>query len=701
MSKATKKLLITASASVFLMAATSAPIFAAPSNPGYYVGNQKYLLSDIAANPSLLVQLNNNLNTKGLSSFIADLPEGRLNYAQFMAANPGKLNLSAFKTFAAAHPAVIPADAVIVRPDGTEQRDPDSPLPGISVQNGLITVSFSSAPSVTPTIKDFVVTQSVYGGSNPQVIVPSGLQLNSDGTVVLLSVPTIAATDIAQNIVYTVAYKLSSTVSAGFTLAANPTTGEPVGQAAISTVSTVNGTITVNFNKPVSVAEATYGMKISRSIDGGAGSTEVPSLVQVSGNTVTFKVAEVQSAAADQNVVYSLSYLNGTAINTVKFTVAKIPATIVSASAVNGTITVNFDKAVSVVEATYDMKISRSINGGAGTTEEPSLVQASGNTVTFKVTEVQSAAADQNVVYSLSYLNGTAINTVKFTVAKIPAKITSASAVNGTITVNFDKAVSDVEATNGMKISRSINSGTGTTEVPSLVQASGSTVTFKVAEVQFTDADQSVAYSLSYQNQTAYNTVSFNVAKIIVSAVNGSVTVKFTTVETVSEAIYQNLKFKQSIDEMTPTNVTPTASVLDSVNNSVTYTVPAVQKLYTEQTVTYSVYNWENPAAESNTFKTVLKSPTINTPVNLNSNNKIVTGTGEPDFKIKVKISDGTHSVENNAEVIVGTDDNFTVNFFANLGTIANGPITLTVTQRDKDNGREKTVNGFTGTNNQ
>lgn len=277
MSKATKKLLITASASVFLMAATAAPTFAAPSNPGYYVGNQKYLLSDIAANPSLLVQLNNNLNTKGLSSFIADLPEGRLNYAQFMAANPGKLNLSAFKTFAAAHPAVIPADAVIIRPDGREERDPDSPLPGISVQNGLITISFSSAPSVTPTIKDFVVTQSVYGGSNPQVIVPSGLQLNSDGTMVSLSVPTIAATDIAQSIVYTVAYKLSSTVSAGFTLAANPTTGQPVEQAAISTVSAVNGTITVNFNKPVSVAEATYGMKISRSIDGGTGSTEVPS----------------------------------------------------------------------------------------------------------------------------------------------------------------------------------------------------------------------------------------------------------------------------------------------------------------------------------------------------------------------------------------------------------------------------------------
>ncbi|WP_240415196.1 hypothetical protein [Paenibacillus periandrae] len=153
-----------------------------------------------------------------------------------MAANLGKLNLSAFKTFAAAHPAVIPADAVIVRPDGTEQRDPDSPLPGISVQNGLITISFSSAPSSTPTIKDFVVTQSVYGGSNPQVIVPSGLQLNSDGTVVSLSVPTIAATNIAQTIVYTVAYKLSRTVSAGFTLAAHPTTGEPVEQAQLRSI---------------------------------------------------------------------------------------------------------------------------------------------------------------------------------------------------------------------------------------------------------------------------------------------------------------------------------------------------------------------------------------------------------------------------------------------------------------------------------
>ncbi|MEK3721318.1 hypothetical protein [Paenibacillus sp. FSL H8-0034] len=606
MSKATKKLLITASASVFLMAATSAPIFAAPSNPGYYVGNQKYLLSDIAANPSLLVQLNNNLNTKGLSSFIADLPEGRLNYAQFMAANPGKLNLSAFKTFAAAHPAVIPADAVIVRPDGREERDPDSPLPGISVQNGLITISFGSAPSSTPTIKDFVVTQSVYGGSNPQVIVPSGLQLNADGTVVSLSVPTIAATDIAQSIVYTVAYKLSSTVSAGFTLAAKPTTEQPVEQAVISTVSAVNGTITVNFNKPVTVAEATYSMKISRSIDGGAGTTEIPSLVQASGNTVIFKVAEVGQTAAKQSVVYSLSYLNGTTINTVGFTVAKIP----------------------------------------------------------------------------------------------DAVINSASAVNGTITVIFDKAVSIAEATKGMMIIRSINGGQVSTEAPLPIEVSGNTVTFKVNEVQFTDADQSVVYSLSYQNQTAYNTASFTVAKIIVSAVNGSVTVKFTTVETVSEAIYQNLKFKQSIDGMTSTNVTATSSVLDSVNNSVTYTVPAVQKLYTEQSVTYSVYNGGSTAVGSAAFTIILKSPTINTPVDLNNNHKIVTGTGEPGFKIKVTISDGIHSVEN-PEVIVGVnetaDDKFTTANF-NLSTIASGPITLTVTQRDTDNGREQTISGITGT---
>jgi hypothetical protein len=620
MSKATKKLLITASASVFLMAATAAPTFAAPSNPGYYVGNQKYLLSDIAANPSLLVQLNNNLNTKGLSSFIADLPEGRLNYAQFMAANPGKLNLSAFKTFAAAHPAIIPADAVIVRPDGREERDPDSPLPGISVQNGLITISFSSAPSVTPTIKDFVVTQSVYGGSNPQVIVPSGLQLNADSTVVSLSVPIIAATDIAQNIVYTVAYKLSSTVSAGFTLAANPTTGEPVGQAAISTVSAVNGTIKVNFNKPVSVTEAIYGMKISRSIDGGQPTTEVLTVDQTSGNTVTFKVDKVQSAASDQNVVYSLSYLNGTAINTVKFTVAKIPATIVSASAVNGTITVNFDKAVSVVEATYDMKISRSINGGAGTTEEPSLVQASGNTVTFKVVEVQSAAADQNVVYSLSYLNQNTYKTVSFTV---PTTIAS------------------------------------------------------------------------------------------VSAVNGSVTVKFTPEQTVSEATYQNLVFKQTIithsapDATSTNSVTPTASVLDSVNNTVTFTFPTVQKLYDEQSVTYSVYNSGNVAVSQSSLKFdtgVLKRPEVqNNFVIYNNKSSQINGIGEPGFKVNMEITDtdisGKHKVEIN-NLMVDINGNFGTIFDQNtISALKDGPVNITVTQIDQS-GRiaDKKSNEASGT---
>ncbi|WP_240415195.1 hypothetical protein [Paenibacillus periandrae] len=95
-----------------------------------------------------------------------------------------------------------------------------------------------------------------------------------------------------------------------------------------------------------------------------------------------------------------------------------------------------------------------------------------------------------------------------------------------------------------------------------------------MTEVQSAAADQNVVYSLSYLNGTAVNTLGFIVGKIpatitSVSAVNGSITVKFAAGSTVSEATYQKLLFKQSIDGMTLTDVTATSPVLDSVNNAV------------------------------------------------------------------------------------------------------------------------------------
>lgn len=189
--------------------------------------------------------------------------------------------------------------------------------------NGTVTVTFSSAPTVTPVAADFVVTQAI-GTAAATTVTPTAVVATATGAT--LTVPTIVGNATAdQSIVYSVAYKGATAVAApAFTVA-------KVTALGVSTVSAVNGTVTVTMNSVPTVAPAIADFAVTN-----AGTAVAPTSIATTGAVVTLTVPLVLATAADQSVVYSVSYKTATAVAASAFTVPATPAlAITSASATN------------------------------------------------------------------------------------------------------------------------------------------------------------------------------------------------------------------------------------------------------------------------------------------------------------------------------------------------------------------------------
>jgi hypothetical protein len=126
MIKRVKKLVAMGAAALMLI--TSTPAFAVSDcDPGYYIGNTKFLASDVAANPGMLTELNTRLNLPGmgLNNFILDIGnEKHANYGLFRQHYPNG-GIVEFLQFCVDHPAILYEDSMIYNPDGTLRPDPD------------------------------------------------------------------------------------------------------------------------------------------------------------------------------------------------------------------------------------------------------------------------------------------------------------------------------------------------------------------------------------------------------------------------------------------------------------------------------------------------------------------------------------------------------------------------------------------------
>jgi hypothetical protein len=126
-------------------------------------------------------------------------------------------------------------------------------------------------------------------------------------------------------------------------------------------------------------------------------------------------------------VLDSVSYKNATPVSASAFDVAAAPATttIISAqlvSAVNGTITVTLNGALTSAPAVSDFAVTQTIGSMVATVVPTEVTMDATNTiVTLTVPMVAAASTDQSVVDSVSYQNTAPVNASAFVVAAATA----------------------------------------------------------------------------------------------------------------------------------------------------------------------------------------------------------------------------------------------------------------------------------------
>lgn len=342
----------------------------------------------------------------------------------------------------------------------------------VSAVNGTITVRLSSAPTTTPTAIDFTVKKGT------TTVVPTAI--NTSGTVVTLTVPTIAATTTAQSIVYSVAYQSGTPVTASaFTINA--------AAFAVSNVSAINASqIQVVYNQAVDKTTATNVTNYSIKYGGStkpmtpSGNNGATATLSSDATTVTITLLQpltdplwgtIKNGDVLQSVisgVKDMALANTLAKTTTNLTYSDtVPPTLVSADAAANTSTNQINLTFS--EPIVFTGASVTINGVAAT------LSAGSTTNIVTVTSVSNLLAD--TTYDLVLLNfkDTASNLMN------PNLVTTTVTVNGdtnapTVTdvslvqdsvveVTFSKAmdITTVNSTN-LKVLNSNLDGTGITE---------------------------------------------------------------------------------------------------------------------------------------------------------------------------------------------------------------------------------------------
>ncbi|MDR3584733.1 MAG: hypothetical protein P4L59_05340, partial [Desulfosporosinus sp.] len=172
-----------------------------------------------------------------------------------------------------------------------------------------------------------------------------------------------------------------------------------------------------------------------------AGVAVVPTAIVTTGTVVTLTVPAIAATAADQSVVYSVSYKGATAVAAPAFTVTKLAVLAVSSvSAINGTVTVTMNSAPATAPVLADFAVTN-----AGVAVVPTAIVTTGTVVTLTVPAIAATAADQSVVYSVSYKGATAVAAPAFTVT--PAGFTFKTvldALTGNTIVNVTVTDSNV-----------------------------------------------------------------------------------------------------------------------------------------------------------------------------------------------------------------------------------------------------------------
>lgn len=215
---------------------------------------------------------------------------------------------------------------------------------------------------------------------------------------------------------------------------------------------------------------------------------------------------------------------------------ALLPAKIVTVSAVDGTITVTFDKKPLTTVSAADFTVTNVVTTGSAVTSTvtPTSVTVTSDTaVTIVVPTIAAIATSQAVAYSVAYTTAAAVTVAApYTVAALPAvTVSSVTASNyKTLVVKFNKAV-DPTTVNATNVKVYLNGATTASTVDSTSAVAG--VAGQVGYIL--SSDNTTLYIVFGTAMTASNTVKLTIDGVVDAAIATSKISGYTSTTTVND----------------------------------------------------------------------------------------------------------------------------------------------------------------------
>ncbi|MCI0183403.1 beta strand repeat-containing protein [Sulfoacidibacillus ferrooxidans] len=518
--------------------------------------------------------------TDGSGAAVATLPSG--DSVSYTVTAPTGATSSDYtlsgNTFTATMAGTYTITPVVTEIGGTVTGTPmtvvvtDATVSSVSAVNGTVTVNFSNALSVTPSLSDFSVTQSINGGT-ATTVTPTAIAMNSAMTQATLTVPTVSATAAAQSVVDSVAYNGGTAMSASaFSLT--------------SAVNAANSSVTASFTNDEITNGSAY--TVSESVEDAAGNPI--SALGTSDFTMSIGTQSVSAASVTnegdgmyQVIFIPSSFAAGTGL-TANFAVDGVTIGQVGGlSVVAG--------APSLATSSVTFPSVSTLNAGGTYTMTLNLEDASGNPVVLTYPAVEpNTSEDLGATYSIA--DGTTPGQYVVT-AVAPSTVTSVAGTMSFTVENGTTAVATFTSTQEYTVADEVASTVQASwsALPSTLTSGGSynlTATVTDANGNAVTGLTSSAFSLGYETagMTSPSTIILSANSVMAGTTAGTYQVSFVAPDEASA--YSLVLGVDGVSSTSPASYTPGAAPTASdVGSSSTAGFPS--QLVDGQTATFTV----------------------------------------------------------------------------------------------------------------
>ncbi|WP_409272392.1 hypothetical protein V1499_21320 [Neobacillus sp. SCS-31] len=239
-----------------------------------------------------------------------------------------------------------------------------------------------------------------------------------------------------------------------------------------------------------------------------------------------------------------------------------------SVTAVNGTLTVNFDKALEAAPTTADLVVVQSINGAEGKAVTPDAVTLSEDkkVLTVAVPKVVATTADQAVVYSVAYKGAPAVAAASFKVESAAATVKGLTVTNAkTLKVELSNKIENLDGltftvkrgTTTIVLTPKLSDDKQSVELSSATNLVAGDYTVTVTGGQFKDGSNTASVTVAAQKVAKIEVLSNQAVKS--ATTNDTVTVGYSVkdqygTDITKEAIAANIHWASSVGTATDDN---------------------------------------------------------------------------------------------------------------------------------------------------